>query len=168
MIFKGKKASIQDIVLMIGVVMFFAIIILISFKVTSEFNTHVLSDTNIPTEAKVATASLTQVYPGVMDNMFLLFTIGMGLVAIILASLVRVHPVFMIFFFIALVFLIFISGTVSNVYSEMASNAQLSTEANQLTMTSHIMTYLPFIVGIIGIVLMIVMYKTWSNAQDGF
>jgi hypothetical protein len=98
-----------------------------------------------------------------MDNSFLFLSIGLMVVMLILASMVRVHPIFIPLFFIVWIFAIFISGVFSNSYGEMAANSELTIYANQLTMTSFMMRYLPFVVGIFGAILMIVMYKIWSN-----
>ena len=58
--------------------------------------------------------------------------------------------------------MIFLSAVFSDIYQEMAANSELTALADQLVFTSHILTYLPLIIGVFGILLMIVMYKIWS------
>ena len=161
----NKKGSIQDIVFIGVVLLFFGMIVLFGFKVTSEFNDKIQVMDDIPTEAKTSTTSLLGNFSGTIDNTFLLLTIGLCIAALILASLVRVHPIFIPFFWISLLFVIFICGILSNVYQETAATTQLSGLADQLTFISHILEYLPLIVGIVGHILMAVLYKLWSNAQ---
>lgn len=139
--------------------LFFGVVVLISFKIVTEFNTNIQANADIPANAKTATTSLLGYFPGVIDHMFLFLTIGLALVSLALAALVRVHPIFLPFFLIALGFVIFFSGLFSNIYQTMAANAVLSTEAAQLTFISHILEYLPIIVGVFGTILMVVLYK---------
>ena len=162
----GKKGSLLDI-LYIGVILLvFSVVLLIGFKLQSGINTKVQAMALMPAEATSASSKLTGVFTGTFDNVFLFLTIGLAIAALVLAALVRVHPIFIPIFFIALVMVIFFAGVMSNIYQTMASNPAMIAEANQLVMISHILTYLPFIIGIFGIVLMIVMYKLWQTSQE--
>jgi len=159
----NKKGSAFDIMTIGIILLFFAITILVGFKMATEFNTEIQANALLPTEAKTASTSLLAHYPGVVDNSVLFLVIGLAIVTIVLASLVRVHPAFLVLFFIALVFFIFVAGALSNVYQTMAAATEFSALASQLTFTSTILNFLPFIIGVIGIILSMVMYKTWSN-----
>ena len=44
---------------------------------------------------------------------------------------------------------------------DIAGNSQLLAYADQMVIMTHVMSWLPFIIGVVGILLMIVMYKTW-------
>ncbi len=161
----NKRGSLQDLFLIAGILLFFGFIVLIGFKVHAEWDEQIQSMPDIPVEAKTASTSLLSNYSGTIDNMYLFFAVGMSLIVIVFAALVRIHPVFAIFFFIGLIFLIFFCGVLSNIWSEFASNPELITQANQLSMISNVLGFLPFIIGIIGFILMIVSYKTWRAAQ---
>ena len=156
---RNKKGSVQDAVFIMGFLLMVTIGILIGFKVVTEFNSNVQSNDAFDADAKAISNRMEGIFPGVLDNMFLFLMIGLSLAAIILAAMVRVHPVFMILFFIILVVIIILAGVFSNVYQELAANPSLSTQADQLTFISIIMNFLPFIIGIIGFIIMIVMYK---------
>lgn len=141
-------------------------VLLFGFKITGAFNTQVQSMTDMPDEAKTSTATLTNHYSGAMDYGFLILAIGLGIATLILAALVRIHPVFIPLYFIGLLFVIILSGVFSNIYQGMAADTNLITYADQLVFTSHILNYLPIIVGTFGILLMVVMYKLWSVSQE--
>lgn len=162
---KNKKGSLQDVILIGAVLLFFGIVLLIGSKVTDEWNTAIQARSDIPARAKVATSTLNADYGGAMDYGFLLLAFGLGIATLILAALVRIHPVFIPLYFIGLVLVVFLCGVFSNIYQEMAADTQLTTLADELVFTSHILTYLPLIVGVFGILLMIVMYKLWSVNQ---
>lgn len=170
MLRKNKRGSVQDILFIAVILFVFAISVLIGFKIMAEINSNIQSSSIVEQydtddHAQTASSTLTSMYPGVIDNSFLFLTIGLVIITLIMAAMVRIHPMFMVLFFIGLVIIIFVTGALSNVYQEMAASSSLSTEADQLVFISHIMEYLPFIIGIFGFILMIVMYKLYKNAE---
>ena len=156
---RNKKGSLLDIVLISIILTVFGVVLLVGFKVTSEINDQIQAHSGIPADAKTASSTLTGHYSGVLDNSFFILTIFVAIAALVLAALVRVHPIFIPIFVIALFILAFICGVLSNIYQEMAENTNLATQADQLTFTSNILEYLPIIVFIFGVILMIVIYK---------
>ena len=160
----NKRGTLQDIITIVIVLVMFAVGTLVAYKVSDELNTEFQSNDDIPTRGKTAMASINSMYPGVIDNSFLLLTIGLCIGTLIFAMLVRVHPIFFVFFIIILVIVVFISGAISNIYLEMANNPEMLTQANRLTFISHIIGVLPFIIGVIGFILAIVMYKNWRDS----
>lgn len=162
---RNKRGSLQDVVLVGMFLLVFAIMILISFKVLSEINTKFQASDLVTAEGKAASNELTGFFPTVIDNSFLLFAVGLAIVVMILAFMVRIHPIFIPFFFLGLVVLVFVSGIFSNIYQELAATTELISIANQLTFTTNVLTYLPMFVAVVGTLLMIVMYKQWQGAQ---
>ena len=166
----NKKGSILD-VFRIGVMLLvFAVGILMSYKVMDEVNSKFQNNPTLDkmvgaNDSKDAMNKVTSYFPGVIDNSFLFLTIGLVIVALILAMLVRVHPVFFVFYFVFMVFFVFLSGIFSNIYQGMADTATMSEVAANLTFTSHILEFLPFIVGIVGFLIALVMYKTYESGQ---
>ena len=156
-----KKGGLPDIAFWAILLLFFAVVMLVSFKVVAEINTNVQGMDQIPANAKTATTFLEGTYPGIIDNTFLFLAIGIMLVSLILAALVRVHPIFIPIFWIALLLVIFFSGVLSNIYQEMAANPQLIAQADQLTFISNILNILPILVAVAGHILLFVMYKLY-------
>lgn len=159
---KNKKGSLQDLVLIGVVLLFFGMIVMFGFKFMSELDTQIQGMGVVSDNAKEASTSLKGHYTGAIDNGFLFLAIGLGIATLILAALVRVHPIFIPFFFIGLIIVVFVSGLFSNIYQEAAATTAIAAEADQLTFISTIMGILPLIVAIFGILLMVVMYKTWQ------
>ena len=69
---KNKKGSLIDMIFIAVGLVVFAVAVLISFKVVSEFNTNIQANADIPTEAKTAVNTLEGHYSGVLDKTFLL------------------------------------------------------------------------------------------------
>ena len=158
-----KKGSIQDLFYIGAVILFFAIAILIGFRINSAINDNLQANADVPTEAKTAATKLNSHFTGSLNNSFIFMVVGMMSVMLILATMVRFHPIFIPIFIIVWLLAIFVGGVMANIYMGMATNAELSTYANQLGFVSFFMKYLPFVIGIFGIILMIVMYKLWGN-----
>lgn len=163
---KNKRGSLVDIIMIGAVLLVLAIIILMGSRVMGAFNTEIQANADIPARAKTASTQLNNHYGGAVDYGFLLLAIGLGIATLVLAALVRIHPVFIPLFFIGLVIVVFLCGIFSNIYQEMAGDSNLTAYADELTFTSHILEYLPLIVGIFGILLMLVMYKLWSVGNE--
>ncbi len=161
----NKKGSLLDIVYAIGVLFFFAFLLLIGFKISGEFNTQAQSLNDLSASEKATIDTLNSRYTGVMDKSIVFLAIGISLVTLILAALVRVHPIFIPLFIVGLLFVVVIAAVASNVYEEVATHPGLVNEADQLPLTSLILNYLPIFVAVVGTLLMIVMYKTWSAEQ---
>ena len=162
----NKKGSITDIMFWAMLLLFFGVVVLIGFKVTTEVNTQIQGMDVIPSNAKTASTELLGTYSGVIDNSFLFLTIGIALAALVLAALVRVHPIFIPIFWVGLLIVIFLSGILSNIYQEMASNPNLIAQADQLLFVSHILTYLPLFVAIFGHLMILILYKLNKIASD--
>ena len=165
---RNKKGSLVDLIYVAGGILTIALIVLIAFKVSTEFNdkivkSEVVNRTDTGGRARTAYGKINDMYPGVINNSFLLFTFGLALVVLVMASMVRVHPMFLIFFIILLAIFIFICAVFSNIYIKVATEPQFASLATRLTMISTIMKFLPFIVGAIGCLLAIIMYKNWEN-----
>lgn len=160
--YKNKKASLFDLIIMGVMLTVFAITILFGFKFINEFKTQISANPDIPARAVTAVTTLEGNYTGVLDSVFPFVAIGLAIATLILAALVRIHPIFIPLYFIGWLIIIFMSGIYSNIYNTIAADSNLTALAQQLTLTNLIMTYLPFVVGIVGILLMIIMYKTWQ------
>jgi hypothetical protein len=161
-----KKGSLQEVIVIGAVLLFFGMCLLFGYKIMDAVNTEIQASDVIDADGKAASTALRAHYGGAMDYGFLLLAIGLGIATLILAALVRIHPVFIPLFFIGLVIVVFLCGIFSNIYQEMAGNSELTALADDLIFTSHILEYLPLIVGIFGILLMIVMYKLWSVNRE--
>lgn len=143
-----------------------SVVVLLGFTIASFFDEQIQANDLIPSDAKNTSTELISHYPGIIDNIFLFFVVMLAIAVIALAALVRVHPVFLIFFIIALFILILLSAVLSNIYQEMAANSTLITFADQLTFFSLILNALPFIVAVIGVTVMIILYKVGGGGDQ--
>lgn len=162
---KNKKGSALDLVY-VGIILLVAsVLILFSYWFMSEFNTRISGISVIDGNTTQALNQIEGNYTGIADNSILFLAVGLGIVMFILASLIRIHPLFLVLYIIMYIVIVFVAGILSNFYQTIAANSLLTAYADQLTFTSLIMNYLPLLIAIYGAVLGFIMYKLWSNAQ---
>jgi len=159
---RGKKGSVQDL-LYVGVTLFvLSLVILICFRISTSLNTEFQASDQIDPYGKAAHQQITNLYPGIIDNSFLFVTVILSIGTLILAALVRIHPIFLPIYLLAWMFVIFICAVFSNAYQEMAASPDFALLAIQMNLMNQVMTTLPFIIGIVGALLAIVMYKAYK------
>ena len=164
----NKKGSIQDL-LYVGITLFaFAMVILICFRISTSLNTEFQASDQIDSYGKIAHQKITNLYPGIIDNSFIFVTVILSIGTLILAAMVRIHPIFLPIYILAWIFVIFMCSIFSNAYQELAANADMVALAAQMTFMNQVMTTLPFIIGIVGALLAIVMYKAYRGDQYGY
>ena len=105
---QNKKGSVQDL-LYVGITLFvFAMVILICFRISTSLNTEFQASDDIDPYGKTAHQQITNLYPGIIDNSSLFVTVILSIGTLILAALVRIHPIFLPIYLLAWMFVIFI------------------------------------------------------------
>jgi len=161
----NRKGSLIDLFYIAIVLVFFGVAVLIGTKIASEFQEGIAANPTYIADAPRAvteTENLVNNYSYSINSAFLFLTIFLALVTLILASLVRIHPIFIPLFIIGLIFLIFFCGIMSNIYQEVAEEEVMTSTVSRFAIMHNILKFLPLIIGIFGTVLMIVMYKNYS------
>lgn len=165
---KNKKSSATDLFYI--VIGFFAvcIIAILVSAVVSRFNTE-FQKVNVPGVTSAASTSastkMAGVLPGTLNGGMLFLFFGACIVALILASLTPFHPVFFIFFLLEVIILIFVSGGIADSFQSFIETPALATEHSQYGTIIFMFHYLPFIIGIIGLILAAIMYKVKTNSE---
>ena len=163
--FGNKKGSIQDIILIIVVLTFFGMVVLVGSKIGTEVNNQIQSNDAVDANTKEQSQRTISNSMGAIDKSFLFLAVFIAMVVLILAALVRVHPIFIPLFFIGWILLIFLAGIFSNIYQNMAAQTELAGVAAEMGLMTSILTALPIIIGVFGIFLMVMMYKLWSAGE---
>ena len=166
----NKKGSIQDIIYIIVAIVVITVASLLVYKISDEINQKFQDSSDIPDDGKVAMGQMNSMYAGVLDNSFMLLVVGLCIAALAMAAMVRIHPIFIVFFVILLVIIVFLGGVFSNIYQKVASNEQMDAAdgsgtllADRLTYMSYVMQFLPFTIGVIGFMMAFIMYRNWQS-----
>jgi hypothetical protein len=159
----NKRGSWLDVGYFMLLVSFFAICLIIGVFLLNVITDAINTNPNFGVESKTFATKVTDRFTTTSNGMFLILVVGLAITSIMLAVLVRVHPIFIPIFIIALVFLIWVSGSLSDMYQEMAARPEMAASAASLSVVSTVMEYLPLFVAVVGILIMIVMYKQWRS-----
>lgn len=161
----NKKASAVDLFFVAIALTFLAVAVLIGSNIAIKFHEGIAANPTFQNDAPDAityTNDAINNYTFSVNSGFLFLTVFFVIATLTLAALVRIHPIFIPIFIIALIFLIFFCGIMSNIYSGVAENTAMKDTVSRYAMMHKIMVGLPFIVGVLGIILMIVMYKNYQ------
>lgn len=154
-----KRGSITDLTyIMTGIFTVALISILVSLLV-SNLNSEFQEVDVIDSRAKSASTLMSDDVPNVMNVGIIVIFFAMCIISFVLASLVPVHPVFLIFYILELVLVIWLGGGIANAYQTVIENPVFAVQAAQFEIATLFFRYFPFIVAIVGTILSIVMYK---------
>lgn len=155
-----KKGSITDLPYLISGILTVTIIALLVTLLINNLDTEVQANDIFPTESKTASTTMKDDFPNVMDGAIVFIFFGMVFVSLILASLTAIHPIFLPLYLLEWVLLIWLGAGIANVYKEIIDSAIFATEASQYTIATFFFQYFPYVVGVVGVLIAIVTYKT--------
>ena len=156
---KKKKGTILDLHYMAYILILLAVTSLIAYKVFKEYDDNVQAENLIDTEYQNMVTNYVTRLPKISDQLFGLTLIGLAVITLIGAFMINTYPAFYIFFAFLLGFFAIINAILGNVYTEMAADPMLVTEAAQFTLIPFVMENFPFVILIISFIIAIVMYS---------
>lgn len=162
----NKKGSIVDVAIIPATLFLLALLFIFFYRIQTDVNTEIQASPHFNNFTKDFSNQTVSYYPNIFNNSFMLIALGLAIASFIFAALVRVHPIFIIFYIIGLIIVVVLSSVFSNAYETLANNPQLSTLATNMTHVNYIMRYLPLLVAIIGSILAIIMYKGYKDSQS--
>jgi hypothetical protein len=152
----NKKSSLFDLilipVLLLGAAFAFMIILTVSDAINTNFQ-----DSSLTQAAKDL---VDQGNEAVKLSDFSFVLIAFGLIAAVVVSgyLAPSHPIFFPIMIVLWGISVFLSGTWSNVYAELAGNPSMATALADLTYTNQLMTNLPIYTALVAFLTLIVTY----------
>lgn len=154
-----KKGSITDMPFIIGGIFSVALVALLVTLLVINLDVKIQVNDYFPTNAKTASTNMADDFPNVMDGGIIFIFFGLVIISLVLASLVPIHPIFIVFYLLEYILLIWLGGGIANAYQAVIELDIMSAVADRYTLTTFFFRYFPFIVGIFGALLAIIMYK---------
>lgn len=162
----NRKGSTLDNIFVLVKVFGFALFILIMFKIWAEFTTDELnSDLWDKSSIGPSVRENTTVAMNNMDWIFLVAYFGLHIGLIVLAYMLRSHPVVCIAGIFVIVILIMISAPLSNVWEEITADSAFTTAALSMTKTSFIMSKLPLFECVFGFITLLAFAAFAKSAE---
>lgn len=95
-------------------------------------------------------------YTALFNNIFLFLVLGLGLFLVVSAFLVRTFPFLYILLMIIYAVIIIVAAIMSNVWEEFSLDVSLVAITSNFTFINHIMTYFPYVVFVIALLIGII------------
>ena len=152
-----KKAQVVDLLYMSMVLVLIAVIGLITYKVISDINDQFDESDTIGAEAKAYTQNYEDRLPGMLQQLFMISLVGIGILTLIASFMVLSHPVFYGLMFVVLAFMVWINSLYANFYQSFASTENFGALGNNIPIITYVMQYFPLIILVISIIIVVVM-----------
>jgi hypothetical protein len=160
----NKKGSLEDLPYILTVIFFFAVVVLIGVYFLGKLNTQIQASSGFNPDSKALVSNIDHKVATTQNNIFIFFAVTIGMVAIILASTVRIHPIFLLFFILGLIVLLIVVGALSQGYQQLTAGPLGDGDgAGRLPFIVAIMNHLPLLIAVIATFMMIIMYRNWSG-----
>lgn len=95
---------------------------------------------------------------------FVIIMFGLGIGGVIFAWLVPTHPIFIILSIMMLLISVIILPVLSNAFESFATNASMAPATANFPLMMYLMSNLPAIEIVFGILTIIVMYTRWKDS----
>lgn len=153
------KGSIQDLALAIVGLIGFVFTLFLSFIIYDGFfDTLQASNITITNETQdIINSGSTSISLFITSIPIMIIAIGIG--AIVLALFIPTHPVFLPASIVALIIYITLSIIFTNVVWEFITSDLIIGTANQFPQLVLFIQYFPYVIGVMGTLLIIVMYS---------
>jgi len=104
-----------------------------------------------------------------LDVVFIFLIFGLAIAIIIGAFYLNTHPIFLGVGIFILVFIIIVTGVISNVYIEFSEDSTFNTATTYFSVTMLAWQNMPIIILVISVILFIILYSTTSKDRgSGF
>jgi len=162
------KGSILDLPLIIAAVFMFSIAVLTSSMILTEFQDNT-KDIETSSGNKINQTLLDQGQTAIqaLDFMIMFAVIGLTISTIIFSFFIKTHPVFFVMSVILLMVFVLISVFVTNTFVEFVSVEPFSNTINNFPLMYEILTNLPLITTVMGIIIPIALYAKSKTGDKG-
>jgi hypothetical protein len=162
------KGSLDDVAFLVVAVFIVGLILVIVAKMGFDINDKWQTLPQATNESKTAMTRVTYSGFDTLFNMFPILFFGIYGIALLLASRVETHPVFLVFSFIIMAFLVVVGSIMGYVFSTITHNVNFLDVITRYPATDFIFSNYAGIVTAMCIVMIIVLYaKLPNNSRMG-
>jgi len=160
----NKKGDITGVFYLVIMISAFAIFLLIVGYIVPQITTPLKNQIGISENINNSISTSANIAKHTLPTIWLFLFAGLLLGLFITAYFINTHPIFVPFFIIFLVGAIIVAVPLSNAYEALSANATLSSTATEQSAIGFIITKLPLVTFIIGLIIMIVTFaKSGGN-----
>lgn len=167
--FKKKRGAMADVIfILIGLFAFALFLLFVFFMQQQVFSGLIPAFENVTAGSSAPLTTLTTVFTGSLNYLYLAFFFSLLIGLIVTAYLTPTHPVFFPVAVILLIALVAVSAIVSNIYESIASTSALQSTSNVLNIVGWLMSNLPIVITVVGVLAIIVLFSKTAFSGGGF
>lgn len=154
---------------MLIIVILFAFILVAIFgtKLLHAFSTNVNDNLLLTNSSREYVSTVDSYAPSFFDSLFVFLLVLLWVATIILSFMIDSHPVFFIIGLFLLVILILVGFLMGNVFSDITSNTELSSDMTQFTLSQWVFNNLGLVVLVMSATILIALYVKSQMISGG-
>lgn len=157
--FKNKRGDIPSLIISLIVILF---AVGIGGMLFAKVFTAVTSEMKVMPEFSNNTRDTITAVEGktipFLDYLFFFSFVAITIGLIISSIYIDVHPALTVIFIIALIIAVVLAGIFANAFVEVGEDSEVVSTYNQFTLTKIIITNMPLLVFIVGLIVVIILY----------
>jgi len=164
----NKKGSMEDSIFIIVLLFFTAIFFLFVYILNSAISTAAIpAFENVSAGSSVGMVTVNSIMDNTLNYIYLAVFFGLIISLMITAFLTPTHPIFFVFAIIIFIAMMIVSVALSNAYSAITAVPTFSTAVSHLPIIDFLMTNLPLVSIVIGVLGAIIIFSRSGTAGFG-
>ena len=156
---EAEVMSATDVLFIAAMVTFLAVGFFVMHYVVDVTTTEIVANPTVNSSDKAVTAfNSMKTVSNRLDYVIFALFVGLSLALIITGYFVMGYPIFMFFYILVNMFAVGLSAVFSNIWEEFSTNPTLAGSLTSFPITNNLMQYLPYYVGIVGFIGIVVMF----------
>ena len=160
----NKRGDLTGVIYLIGAIGAFAIFLIIASYIVQEVSGELVNNIGISEEINNSLGASSAVAEHTLPTLWLIMFVGLMFGVFVTSYFVPTHPVFAPVFVLLLIIAILVAIPVSDAYVQLTEIEQFESTSVQQTLILFLMSNLPFIALIVGLIAMILSYAKPDGA----
>lgn len=156
--FNKRGNAIGDGAMVLVVLFIFSLTAFTAYRAFTDINTDVQASSDLSAKSKNMSSGLLSRFSDTFDSLFALVLVGLWGAVLIASYHIDTRPIFFIFTFILLVFLLIASISIANYYEDFTTDSDFSALAADFPIMNFVMSHLLAVMISIGFSIMLVMF----------
>lgn len=162
---KSKKGSVEDVVLIVFLLFLTAVVFIFVFVLQDKIDTAISPVFEAQaTGSSIGITTVSDIFDTSLNYIYLAAFFALMIATAVMAFMTPTHPIFYVFAIITFVGMMIVSAVISNTWASISTaNADLVSATNTLTIPNYIMSNLPLISIVIGVIIAIILFSRTNS-----
>ena len=163
----NKKGSIEDVFLIVCLLFLTAVVFIFVFVIQDKIDGAMSPALeSVATGSSIGITSVSAIFDNTLNYVYLAAFFALLIATCIMAYMTPMHPVFYVLAVIMFMGLMVVSVVIANVWGEITgANADLASAATTLSIPDYLMSNLPLVSIVIGIIVAIILFSRSGSGE---